>query len=144
MTINRLKSTLASLALATLMALGAGATPALADHQSHSQWQRGQSQHQPGNRQPRYVGNRNGWRNSQCHGNRGHNPGSHSRYHYGNRQHGHQHHGNRHAHGHNRHRGHYRHHGGHYRYHVDGRDVAGAIIGGVVIYHLGRAIFGHH
>ena len=70
MNIKRLKSLFGGMAIATVLAFGAGATPALADHGTYNQYKQGQSRHYQGHRQPRYWNNRHGWQYRQRHDDR--------------------------------------------------------------------------
>ena len=106
MRIKRLKSLLGGIAIATVLAFGAGATPAVADSQWHSQWNQGQSRHYQGHRQPRYWNNRPGWQYRQRHDGRyyGNNRREYSRrYGQGIKRFGNRHRGNNRFFGHRRH-----------------------------------------
>ena len=106
MKIKRINSALSGLAIAAILALGASATPALADNQSRSHRQQEQSRQYLGDRQPRVLRNQNGSRHNQRHGSRYYGNKQrryNNRYGYNIRQYG------------NRHHRHHRYYGNQYR-----------------------------
>ncbi len=138
MRLLKARSFITGITAALLLAVGTfTSTAVLADHSSHRQGQQQRYFHN-GHRQQHDNRNHRGWRPGWQHSY------SYNRHRgYGNRSYGHSHHHkprrlNRRHHRHYNHgRGYYR--GGHYR----SNDLVGALIGGAIIYHIGRELSRH-
>lgn len=155
MKLFRGKSAIAGIATAILIASGVFANVALADHSSHRHKHQHQQRYLHHGQSHRHNGNRSGWRLSWQHGNGrhyGHGPKWRSNHHHRyNSRHARRHdprHGSR-QHRHFKHHG--KHHGRHHgrynqprRYVYQGNnDLVGALVGGAIIYHLGRELIRH-
>ena len=147
MTIFTPRSTLTGIGMALLLVFGTLANSALADHGSHRYGHGQQQRYFHHDQKPRHHnGNRGGWHPGWQHS---YSYQHRHRFQQRNRPH-HRHHrgyryGQRHGHGHRY--GRYRDHGRHYNHrghvHYRGSDLIGALVGGAIIYHLGRELSRH-
>lgn len=148
MKLRQAKSAITGLTVALLLAVGSFANTALADHKSH-RYSKQQHHQYYGKKFPHHNGNRSGWVIGKRHGNN-----TFQKRHFGRSNFGHsRHRGNR-SFSSRQHRGfskrhhrgfsHGRHHNQH-RGHASYRsnDLVGALIGGAVIYHIGKELIRH-
>ena len=141
------KSALPGIVMTLLLVFATFAAPVLADHNSHRHGQ--QQRYFQHDQKPRHHnGNRGGWhpgwQHSYQHRHRyQHRSRPHHRHHRGHRyghRHGHRY-GYRQGHGRYRDYGRHYNHRGHVYYR--GSDLVGALVGGAIIYHLGRELARH-